>query len=103
MQKHDIFITVDRSGAPRCTGGICATARDFARIGQLLVDDGQCGLNEILPKSLIDDISNNGDPDAWAKGGLPECKESSCRMHEKLIYLPYANDNIWPSAPLRQV
>ena len=34
------YITVDRLGAPRCAGGICATVRDLARVGQLLVDNG---------------------------------------------------------------
>ena len=34
------YITVDRLGAPRCAGGVCTTARDLARIGQLIVDNG---------------------------------------------------------------
>ena len=38
--QHSAYITVDRLGAPRCAGGICATARDLARLGQVLADGG---------------------------------------------------------------
>ena len=64
----DASMTLDRMGAPRCTGGMSATARDFARIGQLLIDRGRSGSVEIVPERLIADIENNGDPDAWATG-----------------------------------
>jgi CubicO group peptidase (beta-lactamase class C family) len=62
------YITLDRLGAPRCAGGICATARDLARVGQLLVDDGVCGGMQIIPSTWIDDITLNGSQDAWAAG-----------------------------------
>lgn len=63
---HSAYITVDRLGAPRCAGGVCATARDLARIGQLLVEGGR----RIVPESWIDDIAANGDPQAWAAGSF---------------------------------
>lgn len=66
--ENEAFITVDREGAPRCTGGLGATARDFARIGQLILDDGIIDSKEVIPKSLIEDILKNGDPDAWKNG-----------------------------------
>ena len=61
-------ITLDRAGAPRCTGGICATLRDFARIGQLVVDDGVYDGDGVVPLSWIEDIAVNGDRQAWAQG-----------------------------------
>jgi hypothetical protein len=63
---HSAYITVDRLGAPRCAGGVCATARDLARVGQLLVEGGR----RIVPESWIDDIAANGDPQAWAAGSF---------------------------------
>ncbi len=66
--ERPAFITVDRKGAPRATGGLCATARDFARVGQLLVDGGHSGSRQVLPPSLIEDIERGGDADAWARG-----------------------------------
>ena len=62
------YITVDRLGAPRCAGGVCTTVRDLARVGQLIVQGGARGSTQILPESWIDDITRNGDPDAWAAG-----------------------------------
>ncbi len=62
------YITTDSKGAPRCTGGLCATVRDFARLGQLVLQGGRRGGAEIVPSSWIDDMAANGDRDAWRKG-----------------------------------
>src|SRR2546426_3855610 len=64
------YITVDRLGAPRCAGGVCATVRDLARGGQLMVQAGARGGTQIVPEGWVDDITRNGDPDAWASGSL---------------------------------
>jgi hypothetical protein len=61
-------ITVDRAGAPRCTGGLCATVRDFARLGQLVLMNGQRGPDHVVAKTWIDDIAENGDAKAWSEG-----------------------------------
>ena len=37
----DAYITVDRLGAPRAAGGMCATLRDLALIGQLVANRGR--------------------------------------------------------------
>ncbi|HWB50659.1 MAG TPA: serine hydrolase [Stellaceae bacterium] len=62
------YTTVDRLGAPRCAGGVCTTARDLARVGQLLVDRGARDGTQIIPSAWIDDITLNGSPSAWAAG-----------------------------------
>ena len=64
----ETFITVDAKGAPRCTGGFCATLRDFARLGQLVLMQGRRDSNQIIPAEWIDDIRHNGDTDAWREG-----------------------------------
>lgn len=65
-------ITLDRDGGPRTTGGLCATLRDFARIGQVMVDGGMNGAVRVLPAAWLDDIAHNGDREAWAKGEFAE-------------------------------
>jgi CubicO group peptidase (beta-lactamase class C family) len=55
-------ITLDRAGQAR------ATARDLARLGQLLVDDGRRGDVQIVPAALIDELLTGGDPEAWRTG-----------------------------------
>jgi CubicO group peptidase (beta-lactamase class C family) len=62
------FITVDAKGAPRCTGGFCATLRDFARLGQLVLSGGRRDSHQIVPESWIEDLRHNGDAEAWREG-----------------------------------
>ncbi len=62
------YITVDRLGAPRCAGGLCMTATDLARVGQLIVDGGRRGSREIVPRAWIEDIVEAGDAAAWQAG-----------------------------------
>jgi hypothetical protein len=66
--QHSAYITVNRLGAPRCAGGICATARDLARLGQVVADGGACEGKQIIPAAWIDDIVQNGSADAWDAG-----------------------------------
>ena len=68
--ERSAYITVDRLGAPRCAGGFCATARDLARVGQLIVQGGARGSVQIIPEAWIEDIVRSGDRDAWAAGDL---------------------------------
>ncbi|KAK5722658.1 hypothetical protein LTR15_005890 [Elasticomyces elasticus] len=62
--ESDSMITVDAEGSARAAGGMCATVRDIARIGQLLADGGR----DIVPKSWIKDMLHGGSTEAWSKG-----------------------------------
>jgi CubicO group peptidase (beta-lactamase class C family) len=73
------YFTVDRKGLARCAGGLCATARDLARLGQLIVDNGRRGGRQIIAESIIDDIENNGDLDAWRNGEWAKSRLSTGR------------------------
>ena len=66
------YITVDRLGAPRCAGGLCATVRDLARVGQLIVQGGARGRAAIIPEGWLEDLIEGGDPEAWAAGDLAD-------------------------------
>lgn len=66
--ENGACINVDRKGVPQCTRGLCATTRDFARIGQLMLQDGRRENLEIIPSSWLNDIAANGNSDAWKKG-----------------------------------
>lgn len=65
---HNAYITVDRLGAPRCAGGLCMTATDLARVGQLVAEGGRRGSREIVPRAWLDDIATAGDRAAWDRG-----------------------------------
>lgn len=70
--QADASITVDRLGAPRTGGGICMTLRDLARIGEMMRRDGQAGGRQVIPRAWIDDILDNGNPEAWARGDMAD-------------------------------
>lgn len=57
--QYSAYITVDRFGAPRTAGGMCATLRDLARVGQWLIEQ---------PTPWFEDIERNGDRAAWEAG-----------------------------------
>jgi CubicO group peptidase (beta-lactamase class C family) len=61
-------ITVDRAGAPRCTGGFVCTVRDLARLGRLVARDGRAGPRRVLPAAWIADLREGGDAEAWRDG-----------------------------------
>lgn len=62
------YITVDRIGGARAAGGMCVTARDLARVGQLILQKGARNGRQIISESWIDDITHNGDRNAWDRG-----------------------------------
>lgn len=62
------YITVDRIGGPRAAGGVCMTARDLARIGQLLLQGGARGDRQVIPADWVADLWAGGDRDAWERG-----------------------------------
>ncbi|MEO4040866.1 serine hydrolase [Hoeflea sp. CAU 1731] len=60
----DAFITVDRAGNPRSSGGISMTARDLARLGELV----RLGGASIVPAPFIEKLWGGGDRNIWASG-----------------------------------
>ena len=68
--SHSAYITVDRLGAPRCAGGMCMTAMDLARVGQLIVAGGCRDQKRILPNEWLEDLVASGDPGAWEDGSF---------------------------------
>lgn len=62
--ESDAYVTVDRCGNARTAAGICATVRDLARLGQVILQGGR----RIIPESWIKDILNNGSRAAFAAG-----------------------------------
>ncbi|WP_296600351.1 serine hydrolase [Phenylobacterium sp.] len=65
---QDGFITTDDRGAARCTGGLNATVRDFARLGLLVAEDGRRDGRAVIPAAWIADMAGGGDARAWAEG-----------------------------------
>jgi hypothetical protein len=65
--EKDAYITVDRHGAMRAAGGICVTAHDLARFGEMMRRRGVANGRQVVPGWWIDDINSRGEPEAWAR------------------------------------
>ena len=66
----DAYLTVDRLGAPRAAGGMCATLRDLALVGQLVANRGRRDGRRSSPPTGSATSSKGGDPTALGRGRL---------------------------------
>ena len=66
--EHDAYIIVDRVGTQLAGAGLNATARDLARVGQMLLDGGTVGDAQVLAPEVVRTIAAGGDRDVFARG-----------------------------------
>jgi CubicO group peptidase (beta-lactamase class C family) len=59
--EHDADVIVDAGGMALVEGGICTTARDLARFGQMHLDRGRVGDDQVVPEWWVDRVRR---PDA---------------------------------------
>lgn len=80
--KGPAYVTVDSIGAIRAAGGMCITARDLTRLGELVLNGGAKGGKQIIPADFVDDMRRNGDRQAWIDGNFaasfPQGRYRSC-------------------------
>ncbi len=77
--EQDGYFSVDAIGTPFSGGGFNLGLRDMARFGQLILNDGKVGQEQIIPKAAIDDIRKGGDKKAFEKAGYSLLKGWSYR------------------------
>ena len=77
--EQDAYMTVDSIGTPFAGGGLNTGLRDLARFAEMLRNDGRFNGQQIVPKSVVDDIRKGGDRAAFAKGGYPLLQRWSYR------------------------
>jgi CubicO group peptidase (beta-lactamase class C family) len=68
--KSEASITVDMEGAARTAGGMSVTARDLARIGEMMRQGGMANGRRVVPESWVRDTTNAGSAEAWQKGAM---------------------------------
>lgn len=67
--EREAFYTVDSIATPFAGGGFNATLRDLARLGQLILQDGEWNGEQILPAAAIESIRRGGDRGQFARAG----------------------------------
>ncbi|WP_169961466.1 serine hydrolase [Oceaniglobus indicus] len=67
--EREAFLTVDSIGTPFAGGGFNATLRDMARLGQLILQDGEWNGEQVIPAAAIARIRQGGSKEAFAKAG----------------------------------
>ncbi|WP_324834100.1 serine hydrolase domain-containing protein [Pseudomonas saxonica] len=75
--EQSAYFTVDSIGTPFAGGGLNTGLRDMARFGEMIRNEGQYLGQQIVPKSVIDDIRAGGDKAAFAKAGYDLLKGGS--------------------------
>lgn len=77
--EQDAYFTVDSIGTPFAGGGLNTGLRDLARFGEMLRNDGRFNGQQIVPKSVVDDIRRGGSKQAFASAGYDLLKDWSYR------------------------
>ncbi|CAI8756066.1 MULTISPECIES: serine hydrolase domain-containing protein [Bacillus] len=57
MEENAYYVT-DETGVEQASAGLNATARDMARFGQLILNNGQYNGKQVLPSSIPEDIKS---------------------------------------------
>ena len=65
--EREAFYTVDSIGTPFAGGGFNATLRDMARLGQMMLNEGRWGDEQIVPSAAIASIRHGGKQEDFAK------------------------------------
>ena len=62
------LVTVDSVGTARAAGGVSMTARDLARVGEMMRAGGMGPGGRVVSDDWVRDTLQNGDRDAWRQG-----------------------------------
>lgn len=87
--EQDAYVTVDPAGKELAGSGMSATARDLARFGEMLRLGGRFNGQQIVPRTVVEDLFRGGDREKFRKDPL----------HQELA--DYSYHNFWwhPPAP----
>lgn len=66
--EQDAYQTVDGKGVPFAGGGITAGLRDLARLGQLMLNEGELNGERLFPAEVVAKISAGGDRSKFGTG-----------------------------------
>nr|WP_243655595.1 serine hydrolase [Roseateles saccharophilus] len=77
--EEDAYMLVDPDGVDFAGGGLNATTRDLARLGEMMRLGGQYNGQQIVPKAVVDDIQRGGRKSDFEKAGYKTLPGGSYR------------------------
>lgn len=93
--EADAFITVDAEGTGMFDGGICATLRDLARFGAMVVSGGVSLTGQrVLSQAWVDDIYAGGPDSAEACAAGPHADLMPGGMYRSQFWFPSASRDV---------
>jgi CubicO group peptidase (beta-lactamase class C family) len=69
--EQDAGILVDVSGFTLASGGMHASLRDVARVGQLMLDRGRVNDRQVIPRAWMDDVFSRSGERPWPRDPAP--------------------------------
>jgi hypothetical protein len=93
--EADAEITCDAVGSAIHDGGMSTTARDLARFGQMLLDDGEVEGRQVLPRAWLDESRH---PTADVRAAFAESDNEVYLpggwYHNQFWFIPYGDGEI---------
>lgn len=65
--ERDAYYACDETGAEMASGGLSATLRDLARLGELMRAGGAVGTRQVVPEAFVADTLRGGDVAMFAR------------------------------------
>ena len=69
--EYDGSLMLDPLGTEVSFAGMSASLHDLARVGQMLLQRGRVGEQQIIPASVVDELIRGGDPRAFEAAKMP--------------------------------
>jgi CubicO group peptidase (beta-lactamase class C family) len=68
--EEDAYLMVDAVGTPLQGAGLCATARDLARFGEMIRRGGEFNGQRVIDQAVIEDLRRGGDREKFKASGM---------------------------------
>lgn len=68
--SEDAYVMIDSLGTPLQGSGLCATAGDLARFGEMLRRGGEYNGQRLFDKAVIDNLAQGGDREKFKLSGM---------------------------------
>lgn len=93
--EHDASIAVDSTGTGMFDGGICATLRDLARFGAMVLAGGTSLTGEqVVPAAWIEDTLTGGPDSRAAFAACPVDNGMPGGMYRNQFWIPYPGQDV---------